>query len=163
MIIRAKEGTALEEKLRELYESVSNERARAFARAAEIFGAEPRSLTYCWVFGFSYIYMISHPLTFESELENPPIYAKDLGNKTYCLSRRYKVAREIIKAFEDDFHGIKPELGDFGINTISNSRYCDWEVLQEKTGRFIFSASEWSFSGSSRDQYEEIANSDAIL
>lgn len=109
------------------------------------------------------MYMISHPLTFESELENPPIYVKDLGNKTYCLSRRYKVAREIIKAFEDDFHGIKPKLGDFGINTISNSRYCDWEVLQEKTGRFIFSASEWSFSGSSRDQYDEIANSDVIL
>lgn len=159
MLIRAKEGTPLEQKLRELHEECRLERERAVAYVQEVFGQKPIALPYAWVFGYCYIYDISRFFAFDYPLQGAP-HIVSLGGNKYRLSKRHKVSREIIDKCNEEFRGIKPELEAFGIYTILNGRFCHWAVLKEKTGRFVFSAQDWSFTGESREQYEIILDSE---
>lgn len=161
MIIRAKEGTLLEEKLRELHAEFISEKERAVARAQEIFGQKPIMMPYAWAFGFCYIYEIrDRDFVFESPLQNPPPYIKEVGEKRYRLSLRHKASRDFIKQYDQEFKGLKPNLKEFGIHTILNGRYAHWQVIKEKTGRFVFIAPDWGFTGESREQYEIILDSE---
>lgn len=160
MIIRAKKGTALEDRLRELYERIEAERKRAFERAKEIFGAEPVGMTYMWGLGFSYMYSITKYVVFSSPLQNAPAYVVQVGEDRYKLSRRHKASREFISKFQEEFRGIKPGLNEFGIHTKLDLRYCSWQVIRELTGGMVFIASDWCFTGAARDQYDIIAESD---
>ncbi len=163
MIIRAKKGTALENRLRELYERIEAERKRAFERAKEIFGAEPVCMTYSWGFGFSYMYSITKDVVFSAPLQNKPAHVVQVGEDRYRLSRRHKAAREFISKFQEDFRGIIPGLDEFGIHITNDLRYCSWQVIRELAGDFVFIAAEWCFPGDARDQYDIISESDVQI
>lgn len=163
MIIRAKEGTPLENRLRDLYDEFVAERSRALARVSEIFGAEPIMVTYCWGFGFSYMYRLDKEIEFSAPLHPLPPYVQKTGENRYRLSARYKAARGYIKKFDEEFVGLKPRLEEFGIRTTIDSWYCSWQVYRENTGSYVFIAHERSFEEADAEQFDIIRANDVQM